>query len=37
MMVMAVTRKTLATQIQHGTTVLELWAPWCGPCKIMSQ
>jgi thioredoxin 1 len=36
MMVKAVTRKTLNSEIQHGTTVLELWAPWCGPCKIMS-
>ncbi|WP_390410322.1 thioredoxin family protein [Lacticaseibacillus jixiensis] len=34
-MVKAVTKQTLAKATQDGITVLELWAPWCGPCKIM--
>ncbi len=34
-MTMAVTRATLAQATATGTTVLELWAPWCGPCKVM--
>ncbi|MCI1987431.1 MAG: thioredoxin family protein [Lactobacillus sp.] len=35
-MTMAVTATTLPEKIRSGVVVLELWAPWCGPCKIMS-
>ncbi|WP_462399952.1 thioredoxin [Lacticaseibacillus pantheris] len=31
-----VTFENIATYTERGTVVLDLWAPWCGPCKILS-
>ncbi|MCG4281427.1 thioredoxin [Lacticaseibacillus saniviri] len=30
------TAANLETITQKGTVILDLWAPWCGPCKILS-
>ncbi|WP_155287874.1 thioredoxin [Lacticaseibacillus zhaodongensis] len=30
------TAENLAELTATGTVVLDLWAPWCGPCRILS-